>query len=154
GTGHLPDINVARPLFHNGRLIGFAASTAHAPDIGGRNTSVVMADVFEEGFQIPPLKLLDNGKPNEVLLKILGANVRAPDAVVGDLWAQVSGLDVIERRVRSLLEEYEQDDFAELGQEIFVRSEAAMRAAIAEIPHGTYRHSVTPDGHGHPLTIQ
>src|SRR5687768_13013379 len=35
GTGHLPDITVAKPIFHRGRLVGFAGSVAHAPDIGG-----------------------------------------------------------------------------------------------------------------------
>ena len=36
GTGHLPDISVGKPIFHKGKLVGFAGSTAHAPDIGGK----------------------------------------------------------------------------------------------------------------------
>jgi N-methylhydantoinase B len=36
GTGHLPDITLDRPIFLDGRLVAFAGSVAHAPDIGGR----------------------------------------------------------------------------------------------------------------------
>ncbi|MFM7779956.1 MAG: hydantoinase/oxoprolinase family protein, partial [Alphaproteobacteria bacterium] len=57
GTGHLADISLGMPIFHQGRLGAFVASTAHAPDIGGRSGAQRIADVHEEGFQIPPLKL-------------------------------------------------------------------------------------------------
>src|SRR4028118_866445 len=56
GTGHLPDITVAKPIFLDGRLVAFSASTAHAPDIGGKIRSPEPREVFEEGFQIPPPK--------------------------------------------------------------------------------------------------
>jgi N-methylhydantoinase B len=153
GTGHLPDINVARPIFRDGKLVAFAASTAHAPDIGGRTGSRIMRDVFEEGFQIPPWKLIDAGKVDETLIALLRTNVRAPDAVVGDLWAQVTALDVIERRLADLMDEYGLAGLTELGAEIHDRSEAAMRAAIARIPHGTYRYSLESDGLTTPIRI-
>ena len=54
GTGHLPDVNLVKPLFHRGALVGYAATTAHAPDIGGRTGSHDLRDVYEEGVQIPP----------------------------------------------------------------------------------------------------
>ena len=154
GTGHLPDINVARPLFREGHIVGWAASTAHAPDIGGRTGSTEMRDIFEEGFQIPPLKLIDDGKVNDVLLALLRQNVRAPDEVVGDLWAQVNGLDVIERRVLEVMEEYGLGELETLAATIHDRSEAAMRAAIAEVPQGTYRYSIASDGLKTPIEIE
>ena len=61
GTGHLPDITVAKPIFRNGRLVAFSASTAHAPDIGGKIRSPEPREVFEEGLQIPPWKLMRAG---------------------------------------------------------------------------------------------
>ncbi len=51
GTGHLPDITVAKPIFHAGRLVAFSASTAHSPDIGGKIRSPEPREVFEEGLQ-------------------------------------------------------------------------------------------------------
>ena len=61
GTGHLPDITVAKPIFRGGKLVAFSASTAHAPDIGGKIRSPEPREVFEEGLQIPPMKLLRAG---------------------------------------------------------------------------------------------
>jgi N-methylhydantoinase B len=153
GTGHLSDINLAKPIFNNGKIVGFAASTAHAPDIGGRSGSMAIRDVFEEGFQIPPLKLIARGEVDNTLISLVRANVRAPDEVVGDLFAQIAGLDVIEKRVLGLMNEYGLDNLSALASEIHDRSEVAMRAAIATIPAGTYRFSVSPDGLDAPLTI-
>src|SRR5262245_45241584 len=70
-TGHLNDITVAKPIFHNGRIVAFAASTAHAPDIGGKVRSVEAREVFEEGFHIPVMKLMNAGQPNRTFLKLL-----------------------------------------------------------------------------------
>jgi len=145
GTGHLPDINVVRPIFLDDVIVGFAAATAHAPDIGGRTGSHDLRDVFEEGVQIPPLKLLRAGVVDETLVAMLSANVRAPEAVIGDLWAQLGALDLIERRVVSVMREYRLTELDGLSSAIQSRTEAAMRQAIAAVPKGTYRHSFDTD---------
>jgi len=153
GTGHLPDVNLCSPIFFGETLVGFAASTAHVMDIGGRSGSLVMRDIFEEGLQIPRCKLVSAGEVDETLVSLLRANVRAPDQVVGDLWAQMTSLDVVSQRVADLMAEYGLDDLEELGREILDRSESAMRSAIREIPEGTYRYTVTPDGLTEPFEV-
>src|ERR1700719_3345930 len=85
GTGHLPDISVAKPIFRDGRLVGFSASTAHAPDIGGKIRSPEPREVFEEGLQIPPMKLVHGGRPDESLIAIIRKNVRTAEQKLGDL---------------------------------------------------------------------
>src|SRR5581483_2715242 len=105
-TGHLNDITVAKPIFREGRIVAFAASTAHAPDIGGKVRSVDPREVFEEGFHIPIMKFMDEGKPDRTFLKLLRAAVRTPDQTEGDLWAQITGLDLLERRLGDLMSEY------------------------------------------------
>ncbi len=57
GTGHLPDLTLAAPIFHNGQLIGFGGAIAHMSDIGGRRRAPDSRDIYEEGLQIPILKL-------------------------------------------------------------------------------------------------
>jgi N-methylhydantoinase B len=155
GTGHLPDINLVKPIFYRATLIGYAAATAHAPDIGGRTGSHDLRDVYEEGVQIPPLKLLRKGVVDETLVAMLRANVRAADAVIGDLWAQMGALDVIEARVMTVMDEYGLNELDALSSEIQQRTQAAMRRAIAEVPHGTYRHAFDTDGIlGHTVHIE
>ena len=151
-TGHLNDITVAKPIFRNGRIVAFAASTAHAPDIGGKVRSVEPREVFEEGFHIPVMKLLVEGKPDATLIKLLRAAVRTPDQTEGDLWAQITGLDLLERRVGELMGEYGLDDLGAFAEEILGRCERAMRAGIAKLPDGTYTHTFQTDGLEKPFT--
>lgn len=154
GTGHLADVSVAKPIFLGSRLIGFAASVAHAADMGGRTGSTESRDVFEEGFQIPVMKLCREGEPDATLVKLLRQNVRAPDEVEGDLWAQVSALGLVESRVTELLVQYGLQSLGELAEEIFSRSERAMREAIRAIPDGRYEFEVPTDGVGDQMLIR
>jgi len=154
GTGHLPDISVGKPLFIDGRLVGFAGSTAHAPDIGGRIRSPEAREVFEEGLQIPIMKIIRAGKLDEGFFKMLRKNVRAPDEVVGDLWAQITALELMEERVSTLMREYKLVSLSDLAGEIQSRSERAMRAAIRELPDGTYTGALKTDGLAVPLDLK
>jgi N-methylhydantoinase B len=153
-TGHLADVSVAKPIFFDGVLVGFAASTAHAPDMGGRTGSTESRDVFEEGFRIPTMKLCEAGEVNACLMQILRHNVRTPDEVEGDLWAQVSTLSLIETRVVALMRQYGMAALDGFARAVFDRSEAAMRQSIAAIPDGIYAYDMQTDGLDQPLLIK
>ncbi|MYN14317.1 hydantoinase B/oxoprolinase family protein [Pusillimonas sp. TS35] len=154
GTGHLPDISVAKPIFFGGKLIAFAGSVAHAPDIGGRVRSADARSVFEEGLQIPPLKIMEAGQINPTLEAVLRQNVRVPDQVMGDLYAQFTGLHLIERQVCALMRERGLDTLEELSAELRARSEHAMRKAIAKVPDGTYHAEAISDGIDAPIRLK
>lgn len=151
-TGHLNDITVARPIFRNGRIAAFAASTAHAPDIGGRVRSAEAREVFEEGFHIPVMKLMHEGRIDETFVRLLRAQVRTPDQTEGDLWAQLNGLDMLERRLGELMHEYGLEDLDGFAEEILSRSERAMRQAIRALPSGAYPYTFQTDGLDEPFT--
>ena len=155
GTGHLPDVTLAKPIFRNGRLIAFSATTAHVPDIGGKIRSPEPREVFEEGLQIPPMKMMAAGKTDETLVALIRKNVRTPDQTMGDLYAQIVALDLMEDRLLVLMENYGLPDLTDLAREIQGRCEAAMRAAIRELPDGTYRSELKTDGiMDRPITIR
>jgi N-methylhydantoinase B len=153
GTGHLPDITVAKPIFLGGRLLGFAGSAAHAPDIGGRIRTAESREVYEEGLQIPPMKVMRAGVLDDTFVRFLRKNTRVPDQVMGDLFAQFTALDLMERRLRGLLAEHGLDDLQALADDIQARSEKAMRAAIREVPDGVYRAEVLTDGLAEPIRL-
>ena len=152
GTGHMSDVCLVKPIFLHGkaggppRLVAFSATTAHMPDIGGRIRAIEARELFEEGFHIPLTHLIRAGQVDETLLALLRANVRTPDQTVGDIWAQVSANELMESRVRRLMEEYGLDKLEGLADELFARSERAMREAIAAVPDGTYRFGIETDG--------
>ncbi|HLH92309.1 MAG TPA: hydantoinase B/oxoprolinase family protein [Xanthobacteraceae bacterium] len=154
GTGHLPDITVAKPIYLDGRLVAFAGSVAHSPDIGGRMRSADAREVFEEGLQIPPMKVVERGAMNATLERILRKNVRVPDQVMGDLYAQFTGLNLIERHIVSLMKERGLESLEELSHELRSRSEAAMRKAIRALPDGTYHAEAISDGFETPIRLK
>ncbi len=153
GTGHLADVTVCKPVFLGDVVVGFAASTAHAPDMGGRTGSSESRDVYEEGFQIPPMYLCRAGVPDEILVMVLRANVREPDQVMGDIWAQVTALELIEQRVVSLMTDTRLASLRDLAREIHDRTEAAMRRAIRALPDGVYRYRTATDGMTQPVEL-
>ena len=134
GTGHLPDVCLAKPVFRNGRLVAFAAACSHVPDIGGMVRSVEPREVFEEGLHIPLMRFMRNGVADPTLIKLLRNNVRTPEQTLGDIWALVGAVELMARRLVTTLEEYDQADVGALGDELFSRSEAAMRDAIRTLP--------------------
>jgi N-methylhydantoinase B len=151
GTGQVMDLTLLRPIFRNGRLIAFAGSVAHAPDLGGVQRWNTSTDVFEEAIFIPLMKLHDGGAPDRTLLNLIAANTRIPDLTIGDLEAQLAAMRPIASRLVSLMDEYQLETLDPLADDIYARSEAAMRSAIAAIPDGTYRGEVLSDGFPDPL---
>jgi len=89
-TGHLNDATLAMPIFRDGEVVGFAGVVSHLPDVGGRLRNPANRELFEEGLQIPPMRILHAGVQNSTLVEMIRANVRLPDETLGDIWAQVS----------------------------------------------------------------
>ena len=153
-SGHLHDLTVITPVFRDGALVAYFGNTCHAIDVGGRGYGADAREVYEEGLFIPITKLYDRGAPNEELYKILRANVRASDQVVGDIHAQVSSNDVGGDRLIGFMREFGFDSLEPLADEIVNRSEAAMRAAIRRIPGGVYENEAFSDGFDEPTRLK
>lgn len=153
-TGHLHDITVAAPVFYRGKLVAFTGSVAHSPDVGGSMWAADARELFEEGLRLLPCKFIKAGQPNEELIDIIRANVRVPEQVLGDLYAQVAAVELCRDRLVEWMEEQGIEDLAPLGQTIQARAEQAMRRAIEEVPDGVYTHTVETDGFDEPLRLQ
>lgn len=154
GTGHRPDITMAIPVFLDGRLVAFAANVAHSPDIGGIIWSADSRDVFEEGLGIPPMRLFEAGERNEHLFRMIEANVRLPDQVIGDLYAQIASAETCRQHLLTFLEgSTPRVELNALGKAIQGRAEVAMRRAIAALPDGIHHYEAAPDDLDTPLRI-
>jgi N-methylhydantoinase B len=154
GTGHLPDITIAMPIFRNNRIVAWTANCAHSPDIGGSLWAADAREMFEEGLRILPIKFLRAGQPNATLIEMIKGNVRTPELTIGDMYAQVSSAEVCANRLIEFMEEQEVLDLGPLSTAIQGRAEQAMRRAIAEVPDGEYVYSIDTDGYnGEPLKL-
>jgi N-methylhydantoinase B len=100
------------------------------------------------------MKLMREGEPDATLIKLLRAAVRTPDQTEGDLWAQLTGLDLMVRRLGELMDEYRLDDLDAFGADIMGRCEDAMRAAVRALPDGVYPYTFQTDGIGEPFTYK
>ncbi|MFQ5973616.1 MAG: hydantoinase B/oxoprolinase family protein, partial [Alphaproteobacteria bacterium] len=153
GTGHTPDICVARPVFTGGRLAAFVMTISHLPDIGGAGLSVTNREVYEEGLILPICKLYSGGEPDQDLHRLILANVRVPELVSGDLLANVSGCTVGERLIAEFMAEYGLADLVEVSAGIIGQSEAAIRRRIRDIPDGTYGNRIEVEAVDEPVTL-
>lgn len=134
---HLNHFTFSLPIFHQGRLSGFACCMAHWPDVGGTLDGVT-TDIYSEGLQVPIMKYQRAGVVNEDLVAILRMNVRLPERAMGDLRAQITALKTGERRFLELLDRYGRGEVLAAIRNIMDHSEAAARARTRAIPDGTY----------------
>jgi N-methylhydantoinase B len=151
GTGHLFDVSVMRPVFRGSKHIGFTLSVTHLADIGGLGFTTTTTEIFEEGMQIPIMKLVREGCVNEDLMEIILKNVRLPEMVHGDLMANITCNEVGGRSLLAFMEEYGLDDLDGLSEGIISNSEKLLRDQIRTIPEGIYRSTLEVEGTEGPV---
>ncbi len=137
-AGHLFDIAVVTPVFRDRRVIALLGTVGHVGDIGGSKDSLRAREIFDEGVQIPPMKLYRAGVPNEDLFTLLAENVRKPHEVIGDIFSFVSANQLGADRLVRFMDDYGMHDLRALAAVVQNRSEAAMREAIRALPDGVY----------------
>jgi len=154
GTGHLHDITMVSPSFHQGRLVGFFACTAHIVDIGGRGFGADAASVYEEGLYIPIMKFAERGEVDKTLIRIVRGNVREPDQLIGDIYALATCNEIGHRRLIDMMQEFELDDLAGIAQFILENSQRATIECIAALPRQSASGEMTVDGFDKPITLK
>ena len=153
GTGHLHDITVVTPCFHNQTFVGFFACTAHIVDIGGRGFGADANSVYEEGLYIPIMKLADKGKIDATLMRIIRGNVREPDQLIGDVYALITCNQIGVNRLTDMMNEYAIRDLTALADFILTHSRVATIAAIAALPRKSASGQMQIDGYDSPITL-
>ena len=156
-AGHLFDIAVVTPVFREGRLVALTATVGHVGDIGGSRDWLRAREIFDEGFQIPPMKLYRAGVANEDLLTLLAENVRKPEEVLGDIHSFVAANRLGAERLLAFMDDYGMHDLSALAAVVHDRAERAVRDAIGKLPKGKYRAEVWNNPLGtrlrYPVTV-
>jgi N-methylhydantoinase B len=142
GIGHLPDLCVTVPVFHQGEVVAFVQAFGHHDDIGGAVPGSMPShatSVFEEGLMVPPIRLWDQGRPNEAALKIMTRNSRMPDSLAADLDAECSACLMGARRLGELFDRYGRAAVESCFDAIIDATTSTFRREVlAKIPDGTY----------------
>lgn len=165
GATHLPDIEVFAPVYAAGALLGYVATVAHHVDIGGlaaRNRGATPGqasarDLFEEGVQIPPVKLYESGRRNDAVWQMLLRNVRDPDSVAGDLAAQLSVCRRGAERLSELAARYGAPTLCAAAEDLLDDTSARAEALLRSWPERTVSAEAWLDGdglhYGEPLRV-
>lgn len=141
GGTHLSDFKLVRPFFRNGKVFCYLASVGHWHDVGGNvpgNYNPVATECFQEGMVIPPVKLYSAGQLRQDVVDILRANTRLPDSLYGDMNGQVNALDLGNKRLNALLDEYGDATVTEALDELKKRAALQFRSLIRDLPDGRY----------------
>lgn len=148
---HINNVATYSPIFHESELLGFSVVRGHMVDMGGAvpgSRSSRLTEIYQEGLRVRQLRLYARGEPAADIHRLIADNTRMPEAVLGDLRAQVAACRTGERRIAALVRRYGLDAFNASGQAILEHGERLARAAVERIPDGVYRASAFLDDDG------
>jgi N-methylhydantoinase B len=150
-NNHLPDWGFIRPIFYRDQLKFFTLVRGHQQDTGGMFPGGYFPnsyDIIAEGLCIPPLRIVEGGKQNVELLKLIYNNVRLPRDVRIDNASMIAASELCERRIGELLDRHGDATISACIDEMISRTEGSMRDAISRIPPGTYYGEAAMDDDG------
>src|SRR5579863_1683031 len=149
GGTHLPDITVVAPVFitfnrkgaaKTGAADFYVAARAHHADIGGTFAGSMgpCREIYQEGFRIPPVRIVRSGSLDRDVLALLLNNVRTPEEREGDLRAQLAACHTGISRLEELCRRYSLARVNDAADALLEYSEQMMRAFLATVTPGSY----------------
>jgi len=141
GGSHLSDVGLVMPIFVDGELVAFSANKGHWTDVGGKNPGSITSDskeIFQEGLQLPGVKLFNKNELNEDIEMIIRNNIRLPQFSIGDMWAQVAALKTGDKRFKQLCERYNKNTVKEVLKKLIDSSEEYSLKELKKLPKGIY----------------
>ena len=151
GGTHLPDINLATPVFDGETLIAFICNIAHHADVGGAargSMSGGLTEIYQEGLRIPVVRLYRKHELVRDTLDLLLLNMRLPAERRGDLNAQIASCRLGAQRIEHLIARFGVRLLLDAFDQIVERSRARMLNAIGELPDGEWSYSDMMDDDG------
>ncbi|MCO8274060.1 hydantoinase B/oxoprolinase family protein [Actinoplanes sp. TRM 88003] len=139
-AAHASDATLFAPVFDGDDLIGFLCIRAHWMDLGAKDPGYVLdsTDMHQEGLIFPGTKVVSRGEPVRDIHELLRFNSRMPDAILGDLHAQISAIRTGERRLLEIHAKFGRATVLAAIDRIIADGEARTRSALAALPQGTW----------------
>jgi N-methylhydantoinase B len=153
GGTHLCDVAIVMPVFAGERLVGFVGNKAHWTEVGGKDPGSYTTDateIYQEGLQLPAVKLYSRGRLNQALVDVLEANVRLPRMTLGDMWSGIAACRVGKRRLEELCQRFGPEVVVRAMTRILDEADARTRAELRSLPKGVFRaeEMIDDDGMG------
>lgn len=156
---HLPDLHIIEPFFHDGEIVAYGWGFLHASDVGGKVPSSISPsnhEIYQEGLQIPPIKIVRRGVFSEDIAALLRANSRTPEANMGDLRAMIGAVGTGRERLAQTIVQHGVEALLDAQRDLVEYAARRGGAVLSRVPPGTYRFSDFLDdeaGSGAPVRI-
>ena len=139
-AAHAYDATLFAPVFEGDDLIGFLCIRAHWMDLGAKDPGYVLdsTDMHQEGLIFPGTKVISRGEPVRDIHELIRFNSRMPDAVLGDLNAQIAAIRTGERRLLEIYAKFGRETVGAAIERIIADGEARTRAMLAALPQGSW----------------
>lgn len=151
GPGHLSDIAILSPICYQDEIVALVANQAHHVDVGGYAPGSMpfgVTEIYQEGLQIPPVKLMKRNRMDEEIFSLILQNIRTTKETKGDIMAQIAANNVGIKRWTEILDKYGKRPIQIYIKEILDYAERSMRAGIKKIPQGNYTFEDYVEGDG------
>ena len=157
GVSHLNDVVLIMPIFVDGEIVAWLSNKAHWVDIGGTCPGSInpeAVDIYQEGLQLPEIKVICAGAPNQSVLDIMTMNSRMPQTLLGDFWAGVASMRAGEKRFQSIVGKYGKGSVKFALEDYIALGESISRRVLKELPNGQFSATeILDDGRKVRVTI-
>lgn len=141
GGSHLSDVGLVMPIYFEGEIIAFSTNKGHWTEVGGKDPGSFTnssTEIYQEGLQLPGVKLFNAGIVNDGIVDIISTNVRLPQSSLGDMWAQVASLRTGDKRLKELCSKYSQKTVTATMDNLIEQAEKYALKELAKLPKGTF----------------
>lgn len=141
GAVHSNDVGLLAPVFAEGELIGWVFCDMHCGDVGGMlpgSMSPSAIDAYAESFRWPPTKIYDGGEYRDDVVAAFLNNSRIPEQLQRDLGAKIGALNIGNRAIQSLADQYGAATLARITAALQDFSEQLFRQRLELLPDGVY----------------
>ncbi|HJY87725.1 MAG TPA: hydantoinase B/oxoprolinase family protein [Candidatus Acidoferrales bacterium] len=152
GGIHNPDQVALMPIFYRGKLLAWASAALHTTETGAIEPGgmpVSARSRFEEGLNLPPIKIAENYELRNDFLEFYSVyGLRAPAMFISDLRARCTTADRVRVRLLELVEKRGPEFVVGLLHKMCDTAEAGARKKIEALPNGKFRGVVFNDAIG------
>src|SRR5699024_7107814 len=141
GGSHLSDVGLVMPIFYDNEIVAFSVNKGHWTEVGGKEPGSFTNDateVYQEGLQLPGIKLFEEGEINQSIVDIISINVRLPEQSLGDMWAQIAALRSGERRFKEICNRYNKKNVLASIEKLLEQGKISAEQALKKLPKGTF----------------
>ena len=150
GTTHNSDLTVIKPVFCQNEHLFWTVVRAHQNNTGEASFGYASTNVWQDGIQIPPIRIVHKGKETRSVIRFYLRNVRLPDWLEADLRAMIGAVRAGSVWLENLVETNCKSVVKPILLEMIEYSARRTSEEIRALPDGTYKSEgwIDSDGQG------